>query len=269
MRGLVRYDVRMFVLLYATFGAIIGSFLNVLILRHGTGRNVRGRSACAACGRTLTSLDLIPIVSWVTLRGKCRQCGSAISAQYPIVEMATVILFGLIGGMALPLLATALACAIAAVLLAIAVYDIRHTIIPDAWVVAYTLLAICAAFVNGGNPLTMLTGAFVCAVPLFGMWFFSGGRAMGLGDVKLALGMGVLLGPWVGLFTIGLAFVVGSIFFLPLLAVSHMRHSLASGIRVTMKSEVPFGPFLVVSFFIVWFTAHYGYSVPAFLGLVW
>lgn len=269
MRGLVRYDVCMFALLCATFGAIIGSFLNVLILRHGTGRNVRGRSSCAACGKTLTFVDLVPIVSWVMLRGKCRQCGSAISVQYPIVEMATAILFGLIGGMALPLPVTILACAIATVLLAIAVYDIRHTIIPDVWVVVYTLLAICAAFVNGEGPLTMLASAFVCAIPLFGMWFFSGGRAMGLGDVKLALGMGVLLGPWVGLFTVGFAFIIGSAFFLPLLAVSHTRYSLARGIRVTMKSEVPFGPFLVASFFIVWITAHYGYSVPAFLGLVW
>lgn len=259
----------MHVAAYVIFGAIVGSFLNVLIVRRGTGYGLRGRSACASCKKRLAAHDLIPVVSWMALRGRCRHCGSAISVQYPLVEGVTSVLFGVVGGMALPLLSSALACAMVASLVAIATYDIRHTIIPDAWVGVYVLCASSLAFAGGAHPLLIAIGAGVCATPFFMMWFLSRGRAMGLGDAKLALGIGALLGVPLGLFAAGLSFVLGSAFFLPLLAVSHMRSSGRPALRVTMKSEVPFGPFLTISFLLVWVTEQYGYSLPGFLGLVW
>src|SRR6185503_8120428 len=77
-------------------GAIIGSFLNVLVLRKGV-QSLSGRSKCASCGKTIAWYDNIPLLSWVLLRGRCRACGSAISVQYPIVELVTAILFALVG----------------------------------------------------------------------------------------------------------------------------------------------------------------------------
>ncbi|MEN9560740.1 MAG: type 4 prepilin-like protein leader peptide-processing enzyme, partial [Candidatus Parcubacteria bacterium] len=127
----------MFAFVFGAFGLIIGSFLNVFILRKGV-RSLAGRSACMSCGRTILWQDLIPVVSWIFLRGKCRHCGSAISPQYPLVEIVTGVLFALIGAAPFPigLFQRVLFCVLAALLVAIAVYDMRHTIIPDEW--AYT-----------------------------------------------------------------------------------------------------------------------------------
>src|SRR3989344_8216595 len=184
-------------LLFGLFGLIIGSFLNVLILRHGA-RRVGGRSACMSCGSRIEWYDNIPVFSWLALRGRCRTCGSAISIQYPLVEASTGALFALIGAsiptpidvahvveQLLP------ACVIASLLIAIAAYDIRHTIIPDAWAYSFA----CAAIVWGffalepqyGLPVFILSGP-IAALPLFSLWAMSRGRWMGLGDVKLALG---------------------------------------------------------------------------------
>src|SRR4051812_6530095 len=86
----------MIALVCGIFGLIIGSFLNVVILRHDE-RGISGRSACMSCERTLTWIDLIPVFSWIALRGKCRTCKAAISIQYPLVEVTTGILFALVG----------------------------------------------------------------------------------------------------------------------------------------------------------------------------
>src|ERR1700685_1252022 len=83
-------------LFFALFGAIIGSFLNVVVLRHGV-KTLFGRSACASCGHELEAVDLVPIISWLVLRARCRFCGSKISVQCPLVEATTAILFGFVG----------------------------------------------------------------------------------------------------------------------------------------------------------------------------
>lgn len=79
-----------------TLGLCVGSFLNVLILRQGR-RALSGRSACTSCGGPLAWYDMVPVASWIMLRGRCRACGGSISIQYPLVEAATGILFGLVG----------------------------------------------------------------------------------------------------------------------------------------------------------------------------
>src|SRR3989338_9888129 len=111
---------------FGLFGLIVGSFLNVLILRWGT-RPLTGRSACMSCGRTIPWYDLVPIFSWILLGGRCRLCGSRISLQYPLVESGTGLLFFIIGLAPLPLYLHLLALPIAAILLAIAVYDLKRS----------------------------------------------------------------------------------------------------------------------------------------------
>ena len=141
-------------LIAGLFGLIIGSFINVLVLRYPA-RSLGGRSMCMSCGGEIAWYDNIPLFSWIFLRGHCRRCGSAISVQYPLVEATTGAIFALVSASSdisagiSGLYAAALLIPmlfIAALLIAIATYDIKHTIIPDAW--AYTFAA--TAFLYGG-----------------------------------------------------------------------------------------------------------------------
>lgn len=244
-------------LLIFIFGLIIGSFLNVVILRLNTGRSiVNGRSKCSRCDRTLLWHELIPVVSFLRLGGKCRTCRASLSFQYPFVELITGILFVILyskiilgGGIALMQWVTlAFAMTITALLIVITVYDLRHKIIPDKIVFPFIGLSFVAALwtIFFGAP-TAVVGILLAgpglAAPFFLLWFFSQGRAMGFGDVKLALGIGWLVGGVASAAVFLLSFWIGAAVGLLLLASSKV-HSL--------KSEVPFAPFLIVALLIVW-----------------
>src|SRR3989338_2248119 len=135
-----------FALLFGVFGLIVGSFLNVFIIRHGA-RSLTGRSACMACGRQLFWYDMVPVLSWLFLRGRCRACSSRISLQYPLVEATIGALFAFLGASMLPMPEKVLGCIMAALLVAIAAYDLRHTIIPDPWAYTFASLALFSALV--------------------------------------------------------------------------------------------------------------------------
>jgi len=260
----------MLALAFGLFGLIIGSFLNVVILRKGV-RSLGGRSSCMSCGKELAWYDLIPVFSWIALRGRCRECGSGISVQYPLVEAATGILFAFVGGAIAPetLALRALFCVIVAILIVIFVYDLRHTIIPDAWVYSFGALALLAGlFLNPLAPspwLAFLAGP-IAASPLFLLWLVSRGAWMGFGDVKLALGIGWLLGPVPGLIAVWGAFTLGALTLLPVLlfqrVVTHMRAGGNAAPGLTMRSEVPFGPFLISSCLLVWLLQLYVIELP-------
>lgn len=252
---------------FGLFGLIVGSFLNVLILRYPE-RGVGGRSACMSCGTQIRWYDNVPVFSWLMLRGKCRDCHARISIQYPLVEALVAILFALIGGSTLALPAQIAACMIAALLVAIAVYDFRHTVIPDPWVYAFALLALFSQLLFGPHPdaLTFLSGAIVAA-PLFALWLYSRGAWMGFGDVKFAVGMGWLLGAVYGVAALFLAFVVGAVVGVGLIAFTHTRTSAKGESGFTMKSEIPFGPFLVASTFILWLLLIYAIDPLLWTGL--
>ena len=263
---------------FGLFGLIVGSFLNVLILRRGK-RPLTGRSACGACESVLGWHDLVPVLSWFVLLGRCRSCRSRISIQYPLVEGATALLFAAIAGASLGTMWTAFACVVAALLVAIFVYDLYHALIPDAWVWTFNALALLALIFNFQFSIFNFLAGPATALPLFALWFASGGRWMGFGDVKLALGMGWLLGPLGGIQALFLAFIVGALVSVPLLFFSsdawkkmvgrlppyrflHRVLKVKSGTGYTMKSEVPFGPFLITATFIVWFLQMYGVEIP-------
>jgi len=245
-----------FLALFAILGAIIGSFLNVIILRYNTGRTVLGRSGCATCGAALQPKELIPIVSFFLLHGRCATCKSKISPQYPIVEGVTAITFFLIG-LALfsePVTQDRLILAcyegiIAALLIVISAYDIRHKIIPNAFV--YTFIGISALSLLGFPPglegfslSRLYTGIGLALFPTI-LWLVSRGRWMGLGDAKILLGTGFLLGPTLGVSALLYAFWLGALFSLSLLS--------KRGKEFTMKSEIPFGPFIVLGMALAYF----------------
>ncbi|MBC8464837.1 MAG: prepilin peptidase [Parcubacteria group bacterium] len=253
------------------FGTIIGSFLNVLILRRGTGRSVvKDRSACWTCGKMLRWYELVPIVSYGVLRGKCARCKASVSPQYPIVEFLTGTLFTLgawsmIDMFFLPVWGIVSLALLLAVIISLSVmmtvYDIRHTIIPNAWVYIFAVsslvytavshLATYGTFVQW-SVWDMMAGP-ILAIPFAALWFFSKGKAMGLGDAKLALGIGWLLGLMEGLSAIILGFWIGAIISVGLISMHKAKGLFGTGKRFTMKSEIPFGPFLLLGMFVVFF----------------
>lgn len=222
-------------------GLIVGSFLNVVVLRWNTGRSTGGRSGCLSCNVKLLARDLVPVLSYLLLGGRCRHCRSAISMQYPLVELATGAIFvGLVHKTIftpLPLGLLFILLLGFSILVVLVVYDIRHKILPNELVYSFAALALLARILY--SPLAfwdMLAGPLFFA--LFALlWLVSKGTWMGFGDAKLVLGTGLLLGFTLGLASLAIAFWSGALLGLFLLL---------SGQRsLTMKSEIPFAPFIV------------------------
>jgi leader peptidase (prepilin peptidase)/N-methyltransferase len=235
-------------------GAIIGSFLNVVIMRMNTGATLAGRSGCFSCGQTLSPLQMVPIISFFLLRAKCAGCGSKISWQYPIVEILTGTLFVLVFTMGLSLPQFFLALCIISTLIVVAVYDFHHTIIPNIPIYAFIALAILyrglelmvvAGFLDAA--VNIVVGATITTAPIFALWFFSRGKWMGGGDVKIAIGIGSVLGAYAGTQALFLAFLSGAIVGLVLIAFSKFLRKFS----ITLKSEIPFAPFLIFGFFVM------------------
>jgi leader peptidase (prepilin peptidase)/N-methyltransferase len=238
-------------------GTIIGSFLNVVIFRFNTGRKVsKGRSICMNCNRNLRWYELIPILSFLIQSGQCRRCASKISHQYPIVEFITGIVFLLVSFKFLPilyvsygayLLLTSLFVFLFSLLIVISVYDLHHKIIPDKLVYLFIVVSFFSLFINPSfgtrlfilpNYSALIAGPLF-AIPFVSLWFFSKGRLMGLGDGKLILGIGWMLGLLQGIFAIILSFWIGT-------AVSVFLMVLYKN-KINMKTEIPFAPFLIIS----------------------
>lgn len=249
-------------------GTIIGSFLNVVIYRFNTGRTiVTGRSICMNCNRDLRWYELIPVFSFLIQSGKCRRCASRISHQYPIVEVITGLVFALIAFKFLPILYISyrlytmyviLFVFIFSLLIVISVYDLRHKIIPDKLVYLFIFISFVSLFINPymfGTFFTLPTFGALIAGPVFAIpfaliWYFSKGRLMGLGDGKLILGIGWILGLSQGAFAIILSFWIGTVVSLLIMFLSKSSSSLMKGNKLSMKTEIPFAPFLIIGFFI-------------------
>lgn len=230
------------------FGALIGSFLNVVIWRVPRGESiVRPRSSCPACGHEIAWYDNVPIISWLVLRGRCRSCGAAISVRYPLVEAGTGLAFSLVAlGAYAGVYPAALLPALfylAAVGIALTLIDLDHHRLPNAIVLpSYpisAILLILASIVTG--EYDRLLSAAIGAAVLFALYWllaigYPGG--MGFGDVKLAGVLGMLLGwvGWAALIVGGFsAFVLGGV----------VGVLLMLGRRATRKSRIPFGPFMI------------------------
>lgn len=224
------------------FGLLIGSFLNVVILRLKTRESILfTRSHCPHCGKVLKWHQLIPLVSFLIQKGKCTYCKKKISWQYPLVELLTASLFLLIFNFKLPFLITFYYFLIASFLIVISVYDLKYYLIPDE--IIYPAIIIVLLFNLTLHHYTILlskTFWILMLLSLSGAGFFflivliSKGKWMGLGDVKLAVFMGLLLGWPSILLALFLSFIIGGFVGLILILFG----------RKTLKSEIPFGPFL-------------------------
>jgi len=248
----------LFAIVFFIFGTIIGSFLNVLVLRYNTGLSiVSGRSQCFVCGKTLRWYELVPLFSFIFLGGRCASCKSRISWQYPTVEAATGALFVLSFLKFGISPATMLYLCVSSILVAVSVYDFKHKIIPDGMVFLFDAAALLFFFLSHTGVASAVLAApdFWAGPILFAFfaffWLVSGGKWMGLGDAKLSLGVGWCLGLSGGVFAIMLAFWIGAAVSLFLLGLERLN---LSRFRLTMKSEVPFAPFIIVAFFLTLFS---------------
>jgi leader peptidase (prepilin peptidase)/N-methyltransferase len=226
-------------------GLAVGSFLNVVAARLPERRSIiHPRSACGSCATTIAWYDNVPVISYVLLRGRCRTCGAQIGLVYPAVELATAALLAgclLAFGLSLHAAAAAVFCA---ALVVISATDVSHRIVPNQVVLpsAAVVLALMTAAEPSAEWAIAGAGAsaFLLAVAL------AYPRGLGLGDVKLALLMGVALGS-----TVVVALLLGMIAALVPAVVLFARH----GSRAR-KMAIPFAPFLALGSVLALFAGH-------------
>jgi leader peptidase (prepilin peptidase) / N-methyltransferase len=244
-------------------GSILGSFLDVVVTRFHTGKSINGRSRCLSCGHTLSWYELFPFLSYLILRGRCRNCGASIPKRLIIMEVTTAFLFVYVYLFSGPLIFLFLNLVLICLLLVIAVYDIDHLIIPHEFVIVLLALCTLMLFLMYRSTdifvyIPHLISAFMVSLFYGGLWLISKGKWIGLGDAKLAFPLGLLLAPYAAFSMIVLSFWIGAAISVGVL---FLQRALQSGKHrlpilstpLTMKSEVPFAPFMIVAFVLVFF----------------
>lgn len=231
-------------------GAVVGSFLNVVGLRWGLPRlggvlsNFGGRSSCPSCGKILKWRELVPILSFFILKARCRGCQKKISWQYPTVEILTGLVFATIYNLQFTILQNLIFLVVFSIYIVITIYDFKHKIIPDSLVYTAILLSVVSRWLLVSSILDWLAGPILFAF-LGSIWLLSKGRAIGFGDAKLGLSVGLLLGAVQGFSAMVLAFWIGAAISLAYLFFDKISF-LKSPKKLTMKSEVPFAPFIIL-----------------------
>lgn len=240
-----------FVAFVFLFGLVVGSFLNVLTLRLVAEESiVWPASHCPHCKHALAWFDLIPVVSFLERRGRCRYCRKSISWQYPLVELATAVAFALVAWVHRDLLITGSWFAILLFardllfttgLIALFIFDFRWYIVPDEVSLPLIGMAVVLNLVLRVSWLSLLVGVVVGGGFYFLLWSLSKGKWVGSGDIRLGALLGVMLG-WPGtLFALYVAYLVGGFSAIVLLATN----------RKKMKSLLPMGVFLTIGAFAV------------------
>ncbi|WP_084037787.1 A24 family peptidase [Demequina sp. NBRC 110053] len=232
------------VALVAALGLVVGSFLNVVAWRVPRGESIsHPRSACPACGHPVRARDNVPVVSWLLLRGKCRDCGEPISARYPLIEAATSVLFVLVlwhFGLGIEFVAFAYLAALGVALTSIdlSVQRLPDVLVLPAYIVLLVLFGVACALSGDWWPLAR---AVIGGAALFSFYFvaalvYPGG--MGFGDVKLAGVIGIALG-WLGWgpLVVGAfsAFLLGGLAGIIIMAVT----------KSGRRTRIPFGPWMI------------------------
>jgi leader peptidase (prepilin peptidase) / N-methyltransferase len=252
-----------FYIIIIVIGLALGSFINAYVWRIRKQEKSKskkysiltGRSMCTDCGHKLATKDLVPIFSWLSLKGKCRYCQKPISSQYPIVEALTAILFLLsyiywpyaFHGQGITYLVIWLILLVN--LIALAVYDIKWMLLPNKivyplyFLVIIQLLATLMFFSGGLHYiLNSLLGMLIGGGIFYVLFMVSDGKWIGGGDVKLGALLGLYLGSGINaILLIFFASVIGSVYSLTLMVLG----------KLDRKAVVPFGPFLILAAFIL------------------
>ena len=219
----------LFIMIFV-YGVIIGSFLNVLIYRLPLKENIATeRSHCMKCGNKIKWYDLVPLVSYILLRGKCRHCKEKISVQYPLVEFANGIgyvwIFATNGINA----DSILFCLCASALIVLSVIDWRTYEIPVGINIFIFLLGVVRVFLHFNNIVYYLVGMVIVSVPLLILFYATKGRGIGGGDMKLMAVCGLFLGWKEIILAFLLGCIIGSVVHIIRMRVSKCDHVLALG----------------------------------------
>lgn len=258
-------------------GLCIGSFVNVAVLRSGFDERGSERSRCMSCEASIPWYDLLPVVSYAALSGRCRACGSTLSIQYPLVELGCGASF-MLAYLAMPpvlglwsvMTFVALLFSIGAVA-ALVAYDLKHFLVPAPFAIALLASAVATAvfrslYAGSFTPLYesavggTLLAAFFAAIVLG-----TKGKGMGMGDAYVAGAIGLILGPVRGFEAIMIGIWTGTAVALVILLLSSLLRKtrlLRTVPRVTMKTELPLVPFLAFGLGMALFT---GFSPLALL----
>jgi leader peptidase (prepilin peptidase)/N-methyltransferase len=237
-------------LIFLILGIILGSFINAWVWRIENDLSVaKGRSMCPHCKHKLAWYDLVPVLSYVALKGKCRYCKAKISRQYPIIELTTGLLFmstyillspaSIQGWVQLGIILL-----ISILLVAAYIYDAKHMELPEIFMLPAIALGVVYIGLNiiwqgytAMIPQSIAIAVFVLAY--VALWYFSKGQWLGAGDIRLAAIMALVLTPKQLLVGVFAAYLIGSIY----------------GVSIIIKSKkkrgvkVPFGPFLIIGFY--------------------
>lgn len=275
----------MIILILGVLGICLGSFVNAFVWRlhqqslpskkqkhNPSDLSIsKGRSMCVNCGHTLGAKDLVPVLSWLSLKGKCRYCKKPISWQYPLVELSTAILFiisyifwphqftgaeiGVFGLWLVSLLA----------FMSLIVYDLRWMLLPNK--IVFPMYGVAVIFVGlriiaeqSWHPLVAgLLGAAIGGGIFYVLFQFSKGSWIGGGDVKLGFFLGALIGgPLNAFLLLFLASLLGTLISVPLIMLG----------RAQKQTRIPFGPFLIIAAIIIQlFGADIVDAYMAFLGI--
>lgn len=227
-------------ILAAAVGASLGSFVNVLIARFGQPKaRLTDRSRCPNCRANLRWWELIPILSYLGLRARCAHCHVSISWQYPIIEAVTAAawVWAAVTYSSNLFAAITLAGILTLVILLWAI-DARYLLLPDVYIVCLAVLVMLHLWVSSPHPpLNTLLGGFIGSGFLLGIWAATRGTGLGFGDVKLMLPLGLLLGLEATVTALFIAFMAGGAVAAYLL----LRRT------ATLKTAVPFGPYLLAA----------------------
>ena len=251
-------------------GLFVGSFLNTVVLRLGKGEEISGRSHCPYCQKKLAWFELVPVLSFIFQRGRCRTCREKISFFYPFGELLTGFVFYLIAfsffhnvEFTVAFLSSQKLWAVLflasflfylSILIVVALFDLRNLLIPEnvlligaAGALIFSVIFYFTSFANfsflGGyfkfswphNPfVSKMIGALCVGGFFFLLWFFSRGRALGFGDVEVGAFIGLILGLYDAIFALAISFFIGAFISLLLLLFKKKK----------FKSHLPYAPFL-------------------------
>lgn len=246
--------------LFFLTGTIIGSFINVVALRYPSGLKPTGRSYCPSCRHKLSPLDLVPILSFIFLRGRCRYCGKMISVQYPLVELWVGLIYLILAenyfNGQLSFWQVMVEVVIVSLLVILFIIDLKTMILPDFFILILAAVVAIQLLLGGKGYLEAGLGAVIGSGFLLILWLVTQKKGIGFGDVKLMLPLGALFGIYDTVLLLMMSFMVGGL----------VGGSLLLTGKATMKTAIPFGPFLAgVAIVLILVPA-----IPEYLwGLMW
>ena len=245
--------------LCAVFGLIVGSFLNVVVLRFGTEQGIGGRSHCPVCHKQLSWYELIPVVSFLIQRGRCRSCKTCISPQYIVVELFTAVMFFFAGNYTYSLfwdplsmwflVGLLLSFSLFSLIVMIVVHDIKTQLIPTVWIIGLFIIILVLLIVYyasyGGLSLSVFIPHIIgllISIPFLVLSLFSHGRWIGFADIEIIAWMGMMLGFLSGISAVLIAFYIGAAF--AVMFVLYYMIIKKQNYQSVRTKPIPFAPFL-------------------------